>query len=105
MPNLKNVLRIISVAVLFVSLGVWFAAARTVDAEPQNAPVHEPQCLARAAEAMLTLQAPVESSRNGSEAGATGIVCGPGEAVTCCPCDHHCGCRPQHISPANWCAC
>lgn len=30
--------------------------------------------------------------------------CRTGYSWTCCPCGG-CGCRPQWMSPANWCAC
>jgi len=31
-------------------------------------------------------------------------ICGPGLTWTCCPCGG-CGCRPENISPRNFCGC
>jgi hypothetical protein len=109
MSSLKLALLWVSAAVLVIGLGLFATASadrhtatRSPAMSPASAPAAQPQapssttqdvqCLADTAEQPLSLKAPAAAA------------CPSGTAFTCCSCGG-CGCRPQRISPANWCGC
>lgn len=101
MISIKHVLLWLSMAVVILGLGAFAssspdrsaapspAAARAAD--PAPASHGELQCAADAVDQPLAV-APAAAA------------CPSGTAFTCCRCGG-CGCRPQRISPANWCGC
>lgn len=109
MTSLKLALLWVSAAVIAVCLGMFSTAsadravakAAPAMSAPTAAAVHASPQQSRADDG-VTCQADVSPLHLGPA--APQATCPSGSAWTCCRCGG-CGCRPQHISPANWCAC
>lgn len=108
----------ISGAALIVGLGSSFAEKRAqpdrpadqvkADAQAQPAATASQEgesnvCPAPRA-AAPTSASSVASTEELSSPSGDELACPPNHSWTCCPCGG-CGCRPQWMSPANWCAC
>lgn len=110
MTSFKLALLWVSAGVLAVCLGMFSTAsadravARSTPAmsAPAGAAAVHAQPQQSKADDGVTCQA--ESTPLQLGPSAPQAACPSGSAWTCCRCGG-CGCRPQHISPANWCAC
>jgi hypothetical protein len=108
MTSVKSMFLCIAAGVLLVSFGLFSqvladhhveksASVVSPTSDSADPPAAQPsgdlQCGAETTRQPLSLEPSVEPRS-----------CPKGTAHTCCPCGG-CGCRPQNISPANWCAC
>lgn len=118
MTRIKPALLWISAIALLVCLGLFSHVAVGQRAHAANSVV-APASVAPAGEAagqsQLENALPAAGDHCGAAASAQPLslelspdapaaTCPKGTAHTCCSCGG-CGCRPQNISPANWCAC
>ena len=109
----------ISAGVLFLSLGLFTpdsSIRQVAPVIPTTAPASDqlaPPASLPAIPASLTLPAtdpspcaaqPIDPPSPSAPPITIQAACPSGTAWTCCRCGG-CGCRPQHISPTNWCAC
>jgi len=121
MTGLKLVSRWFSTAILFVTLGVFFAAAlaRNASAEglaispasdsmvlPQAAPetpvTGDSQCLADTTESPLAAVTAMLASGANQGTGTVNAACPSGSRQYTCPNGVH-GCKPNNMSPSTFC--
>jgi hypothetical protein len=111
MTSLKLALLWVSAGVLVVCLGMFSTAAADHQVAKATPTMTAPAAQATPAAAPAQSTAPTNDLSCQASAnplslggGAPQAACPTGSAWTCCRCGG-CGCRPQHISPTNWCAC
>ena len=104
MTSLKLALLWVSAGVLVVVLGLFSSIAeRPASAGTAMAPaaaVDQPMQSKAAGEEICQGGGPLSLAPEAPQ----DAICGSGFTWTCCPCGG-CGCRNQHMSPANFCAC
>jgi hypothetical protein len=115
----KTVLLWISAGILFVSLGLFTVAATdrpAMAAGPAVSPISEsaaqPQVQSETPagdEQPCPAEAAEQPSTSSESAIPADAICGPTATWQCCRCGScatcgGCSCRPNNISPGNWCA-
>lgn len=111
MTPIKRLLLCISAGALLVCLGLFSTAsadhvapgAASITAPAADQPVAQPPSTP-AVDQGCGAQAPALTLTPDGNAVAAGGWCEVGSTWTCCRCGG-CGCRPQNISPTNWCGC
>jgi hypothetical protein len=101
----------ISAGVMFLSLGLFSpassdqpVASKSAVTSPSHGEVAPPVAQPAPATSAEELQCAAQSAEPSLPAPTVQAACPSGTAFTCCRCGG-CGCRPQNISPTNWCAC
>ena len=109
--KIQNIAGVVVATVMVLGLS-WQSSAEEPVARP-TAVIKEAAALAPAAAQPQTrssdrgaqCKAKVQSFPPAEAAASAGRRCPVNWNWTCCPCFGYCGCRPNWVSPANWCQC
>lgn len=106
MVNIKGTLLCIVAGVLLASFGLFskVIADQHVEKSAAVASLTSHSADQAAVQPSGDLQYSADTSPQPLSLEAPRLTCPKGTDATCCPCGG-CGCRPQNISPANWCGC